>query len=219
MSRYTHNQLIKFTKTLLHHRETVAPFLTPAGSYTTVTRSTNHRTTEFDEAAAAHISGGCATCCTDARDREMLGLETVPHFTTLQKFFQRERSTWFNAMLYRTAGLFEGGSAWIEIDGTGYPSRYARLSDTRLPPFLVRCVGGQVLMPSDRARKEQMQGFSQLHLILEYAAATFTAGTIARFLEEIDRPYESLFLQFSTGKKKFHRKNIRNKPNRLKYMP
>ena len=67
----------------------------------------------------------------------MLGLETVPHFTTPQKFFQRVRSAVFDILLYRTAGLFEGGEgkensdAWIAIDGTGHSSQYASVYYTQ----------------------------------------------------------------------------------------
>jgi hypothetical protein len=48
--------------------------------------------------------------------REVLGLETIPHFTTLQKFFRRMRSTVFDALLHRTVGLFEGGRERVDRD-------------------------------------------------------------------------------------------------------
>jgi hypothetical protein len=66
--------------------------------------------------------------------RTMLGLETIPHFTTLQKFLQRVPSTWFDTLLHRTVLLFEEGNesgTWIAIDGTGHSSQYASVYYTK----------------------------------------------------------------------------------------
>ena len=54
--------------------------------------------------------------------KELLGLDTVPHFTTVQKFFQRIPTTIFDRILNQTMKLFDIKEPWVAIDGTGHSS-------------------------------------------------------------------------------------------------
>lgn len=58
---------------------------------------------------------------------EMLGLKTVPHYTTLQKFFKRLGSHFLDKILDFTVGLFDIKEPWVAIDGTGHSSDQASL--------------------------------------------------------------------------------------------
>jgi len=55
---------------------------------------------------------------------ELLELQTIPHFTTLQKFVMRTQSGILELILNRTALLF-CSSGNVGIDGTGYAQRHA----------------------------------------------------------------------------------------------
>ena len=54
-----------------------------------------------------------------------LMLDEIPHFTTLQKFFQRISSMMFERILNQTVSLFDLNNAWIAIDGTGHACSHA----------------------------------------------------------------------------------------------
>ncbi|KUK01784.1 MAG: Transposase IS4 family protein [Methanobacteriaceae archaeon 41_258] len=58
---------------------------------------------------------------------EMLGLKTVPHYTTLQKFFKRLGSHFLDKILDFIVGLFDIKEPWVAIDGTGHSSDQASL--------------------------------------------------------------------------------------------
>jgi len=60
--------------------------------------------------------------------KEVLGLDQVPHFTTLQKFVSRIPSYFFNLILSRTLKMFYSDKEKIAInaiDATGFTSSYA----------------------------------------------------------------------------------------------
>lgn len=57
--------------------------------------------------------------------KDELMLEEIPHFTTLQKFFQRISSMLFDRILNQTLGLFDISNPWIAIDGTGHSCSHA----------------------------------------------------------------------------------------------
>lgn len=59
--------------------------------------------------------------------QEMIGLDSVLHFTTLQKFFKRFGSHFFDEMLEHTVGLFNINKPWVAIDETGHSSDQASL--------------------------------------------------------------------------------------------
>jgi hypothetical protein len=54
-----------------------------------------------------------------------LVLDEIPHFTTLQKFFQKISSVLFDRILNQTLSLFDINNPWIAIDGTGHSSSHA----------------------------------------------------------------------------------------------
>lgn len=56
---------------------------------------------------------------------ELLKLQILPHFTTLQKFFQRFSNWMFDKMLADTIKLFDLLDARVAIDASGYSSSYA----------------------------------------------------------------------------------------------
>ena len=66
------------------------------------------------------------------RVRKVIGLEQVPHFTTMHKFFQRFKHTRLDRILSRTVGMFETGDCILAIDSTGYSSSYASTYYTRV---------------------------------------------------------------------------------------
>ena len=107
MSHCTHNELIKFTEiTYTIVKRSLPP------SYSS--KFSNHRYTQHQHLVLLSLMKRLRLTYREVVQlvalmpelRAMVGLETVPHFTTLQKFFQRVRSTAFDALLYRTAGLF-----------------------------------------------------------------------------------------------------------------
>ena len=57
--------------------------------------------------------------------QELIGLKEIPHFTTLQKFFKRFGSHFFNEMLDQTVELFDIKKPWVAIDGTGHSQDHA----------------------------------------------------------------------------------------------
>ncbi|MBU4536324.1 MAG: transposase [Euryarchaeota archaeon] len=57
--------------------------------------------------------------------QELIGLKEIPHFTTLQKFFKRFGSHFFNEMLEQTIELFDIKKPWVAIDGTGHSQDHA----------------------------------------------------------------------------------------------
>jgi len=60
--------------------------------------------------------------------KEVLGLDQVPHFTTLQKFVSRIPYYFFNLILSRTLKMFYYEREKIAvnaIDATGFTSSYA----------------------------------------------------------------------------------------------
>ena len=56
---------------------------------------------------------------------EALGMQRIPHFTTLQKFLQRFGVCRFDAILAKTAGLFQCDKVIAAVDGTGHSSDHA----------------------------------------------------------------------------------------------
>jgi len=66
------------------------------------------------------------------RVRKVIGLEQIPHFTTIHKFFQRFRHARLERILSRTVGMFETGDCILAIDSTGYSSSYASHYYTRI---------------------------------------------------------------------------------------
>ena len=59
------------------------------------------------------------------RVKKILGLKKIPHFTTIQKFFQRISTFLLERILNQTLKLFEICEPWVAIDGTGHSSSYA----------------------------------------------------------------------------------------------
>jgi hypothetical protein len=55
----------------------------------------------------------------------LLKLKTIPHFTTLQKFFKRFSQLMFDKILYQSLKLFQLSVVGIAIDATGYDSDYS----------------------------------------------------------------------------------------------
>ena len=55
----------------------------------------------------------------------LLKLKTIPHFTTLQKFFKRFSQIMFDRILYQSLKLFQLSVVGIAIDATGYDSDYS----------------------------------------------------------------------------------------------
>lgn len=56
---------------------------------------------------------------------KVIGLNQLPHFTTIHKFLQRFNRYRFNRILYQTINLFETGNCILAIDATGYSTNYA----------------------------------------------------------------------------------------------
>ena len=54
----------------------------------------------------------------------VVGLERIPHFTTLQKFLQRFERRFFDRLLSRSIDLFNVGRCMLAIDMTGFSSPY-----------------------------------------------------------------------------------------------
>ncbi|MEN4069362.1 MAG: IS5 family transposase [Methanobacterium sp.] len=59
--------------------------------------------------------------------QEMIGLKSVPHYTTLQKFFKRLGSHFLDKILDFTVDLFDIKDPWVAIDGTGHSTDQASL--------------------------------------------------------------------------------------------
>ena len=59
--------------------------------------------------------------------KETLSLNQLPHFTTINKFFLRIRTSILYNTLIRTVYLFTERADVIAIDSTGYSNNYARL--------------------------------------------------------------------------------------------
>jgi hypothetical protein len=59
--------------------------------------------------------------------QEILELKNVPHYTTLQKFFKRFGSHFFDEMLSFTVQLFFIHEPWAAVDGTGHSCDQASL--------------------------------------------------------------------------------------------
>jgi transposase len=56
---------------------------------------------------------------------KILKLSKIPHYTTLQKFFNRINSATFDRLLSISVRLFDICDPWIAIDATGHSSDYA----------------------------------------------------------------------------------------------
>lgn len=63
--------------------------------------------------------------------KQLIGLNQLPHYTTIHKFFQRFNHVLFNRLLSQTANLFNTGNCILSIDSTGYSSNYASSYYTR----------------------------------------------------------------------------------------
>jgi protein-disulfide isomerase-like protein with CxxC motif len=59
--------------------------------------------------------------------QEIIGLKCVPHYTTLQKFFKRFGSHFFDEILKVTVELFDINAPWAAVDGTGHVTDQASL--------------------------------------------------------------------------------------------
>jgi len=57
--------------------------------------------------------------------RQAIGLNQLPHFTTIHKFLQRFNRYRFDRLLDQTVDLFKAGPCMLAIDGTGYSSTYS----------------------------------------------------------------------------------------------
>lgn len=68
--------------------------------------------------------------------QQIIGLDQLPHFTTLHKFFQRFSHARFDRILSQTVNLFETGNCILAIDSTGYSSNYAS-------PYYTRMIEGE----------------------------------------------------------------------------
>lgn len=55
----------------------------------------------------------------------LLKLKTIPHFTTLQKFFKRFSQMMFELVLFQSMKLFQLSAVGIGIDATGYDDDYS----------------------------------------------------------------------------------------------
>ncbi len=64
--------------------------------------------------------------------KEIIGLKNVPHFTTIQKFFQKFNSSLFGDILKETVELFDIEEPWVAIDGTGHSTDQASLYYAKL---------------------------------------------------------------------------------------
>jgi len=59
--------------------------------------------------------------------RLILGLKSIPHFTTLQKFFKRLESRIIDEIMDFTVELFDINEPWVALDGTGHSCDQASL--------------------------------------------------------------------------------------------
>jgi hypothetical protein len=50
----------------------------------------------------------------------LIGLKTIPHYTTLQKFFKRLKSDIMDKIMHKTVKLFDINDPWVALDGTGH---------------------------------------------------------------------------------------------------
>lgn len=57
--------------------------------------------------------------------KQVIGLNRLPHYTTIHKFLQRFTRYRFDRLLDQTVDLFNTGSVTLAIDGTGYSSTYS----------------------------------------------------------------------------------------------
>ncbi len=64
--------------------------------------------------------------------KSIIGLERIPHFTILQKFFQKLNSSLFEDVLNKTVGLFDIKDPWVAVDGTGHSTDQASLYYAKL---------------------------------------------------------------------------------------
>lgn len=97
--------------------------------------------------------------------QQLIGLDQLPHFTTLHKFFQRFSHMRFDRLLSQTVNLFETGNCILAIDSTGYSSNYAspyytkimgmeRAIRTHIKNSITVDTGNQIVV-SGKARKSQ----------------------------------------------------------------
>ncbi len=59
--------------------------------------------------------------------QSLIGLKDVPHYTTLQKFFKRLGSSFFDDILDFTVELFDIDEPWVVLDGTSHSCNQASL--------------------------------------------------------------------------------------------
>ena len=129
MSHYTHNELIKFTKTSYTIAKRSLPSYSGKFSNHRYTQhAPAHRAAEPDEAAAAHVSGGrwyslLNSCLSYGRCWGSKRSRTSPRCRSSFGGCALRCST--RCCIERWDCLREGGSAWIAIDGTGHSSQYA----------------------------------------------------------------------------------------------
>ncbi|KZX17417.1 transposase DDE domain protein [Methanobrevibacter cuticularis] len=50
----------------------------------------------------------------------IINLKSIPHYTTLQKFFKRIKSEVIGEIMDKIVGLFDINNPWVALDGTGH---------------------------------------------------------------------------------------------------
>jgi hypothetical protein len=101
----------------------------------------------------------------------ILGLERLPHFTTLQKFFNRVRSAVFDVLLRRAVELCGMGCTehrWIAIDGTGHSSQYASV------------YYGYTQRGARAPQRQQRKRYTKNHIAVETGNQVIIAHRVAR---------------------------------------
>ena len=57
--------------------------------------------------------------------KKVIGLKTIPHYTTIQKFFKKLKTEYLNAINDLLLTFFPVNNCYFSLDGTGYTSSYS----------------------------------------------------------------------------------------------